>query len=277
MRLFDTHTHIQGPEYDADRNETLQRARDAGMTGLLVLGWDVSSTERAIALAERHDDVLAAAGCHPHSADEMDDAKLARLGALAEHPRVAVVGEIGLDFYRNFSEHRPQIDVFRSQLETAAALGKPVAIHCREAHDTCLPIVEAWSRALGGRLPDGRPLGVLHYFSGDADLGQRYVELGLLISVHTSVTHPRSEQLRDVARSLPLDCLLVETDSPYGAPQSMRGRRNEPAYVVEAVRQIAELRDEPIERVADATTDNALRLLGLTAPLSAMRAAQGSA
>jgi TatD DNase family protein len=277
MRLFDTHTHIQGPEYDADRDETVQRAREAGMTGLLVLGWDVSSTERAIGLAERHDDVLAAAGCHPHSADEIADEGLAKLARLAEHPRVAAVGEIGLDFYRNLSQHGRQIDVFRSQLETAAALGKPVAIHCREAHETCLPIIEEWSRSLGGRLPDGRPLGVLHYFSGDADLGQRYIELGLLISVHTSVTHPRSDQLRDVARRLPLDRLVVETDSPYGAPQSMRGKRNEPAYVLEAVREIARLRDEPVERVADLTTDNARRLLGLTAPLRAMRAAQGSA
>ena len=277
MRLFDTHTHIQGPEFDADRDDTVQRARDAGMTGMLALGWDVSSTERAIALAERYPEVLAAAGCHPHSADEMDDEKLARLTEMAAHERVAVVGEIGLDFYRNFSEHGRQIDVFRRQLETAAALGKPVAIHCREAHETCVPIVEEWSRELGGHLPDGRPIGVLHYFSGDADLGRHYVELGFLISIHTSVTHPRSEQLRDVARTLPLDCLVVETDSPYGAPQSVRGKRNEPAYVVEAVRAIAELRGEPIERVADATTDNALRLLGLTEPAAAVRTARGSA
>lgn len=276
MRLFDTHTHIQGPEFDADRDETVERARDAGMAGLLVLGWDVSSTERAIVLAETYPDILAAAGCHPHSADDMDDETISQLAKLAEHSRVAAIGEIGLDFYRNFSEHRRQIEVFRRQLETAAELGKPVSIHCREAHEACLPIVEEWSRSLGGALADGRPLGVLHYFSGDLELGQRYVELGFLISVHSSVTYPKSELLQEVARRLPLDCLVVETDSPYGAPQSMRGKRNEPAHVVEAVRAIAELRGETIERAAEATTENALRVFGLAVPTMAEQAAQRS-
>ena len=261
LRLFDSHTHLQGSEFDADRNDVLARARDAGLADLLVLGWDVPSSEQAIALAGAHPGVLAAAGCHPHDADSMDDASLAKLAELAQHPSVAAVGEIGLDFYRNFSAHDKQIEVFQRQLQTAANIGKPVAIHCRDAHEALFPIVEAWSRRLGGRLPDGRLLGVMHYFSGDVGLARRYVELGFHISVHCSVTYPKNERAREVARDLPLDALVIETDSPYGAPQSRRGRRNEPAYVVEAVAKIAELRGTPVERVAEATTENALRLL----------------
>jgi TatD DNase family protein len=269
VSLFDSHTHLQASEFDADRDEVLVRARDAGVVGLLVLGWDVPSSEQAIALAEAHPGVLAAAGCHPHDADTMDDASLAKLAELARHPSVAAVGEIGLDFYRNFSARETQVQVFQRQLETAAGVRKPVAIHCREAHDALLPLVEAWSLRLGGRLPDGRPPGVMHYFSGDVELGRRYVELGFVISLHCSVTYPKNERLQHVARELPLDALVVETDSPYGAPQSRRRQRNEPAYVAEAVAKIAELRGEPVERVAQATTENALRLLASTRPASA--------
>ena len=260
MRLFDTHTHLQLREFDSDRAAVLAQARAAGAAGLLVLGVDVASSEAAIALAEAEPDVIAAAGCHPHDARTMDDASLTQLATLAGHPQVAAVGEIGLDFYRNLSPHDTQVSVFQRQLQTAAEVGKPVAVHCRDAEDALFPILEAWSQRLAGRLPDGRPLGVLHYFSGDLELAKRYVELGFLISIHTSVTYPKAWNLQEVARGLPFDTLVVETDSPYGPPQSRRGQRNEPAYVSEAVVKIAELRDEPAERVAEATTENAFRL-----------------
>jgi len=273
MRLFDSHTHLQAPEFDGDRANVLARAREAGLAGQLVLGLDVPTSEAAVAIAEAESNVLAAAGCHPHNAKDMDDASLARLAELARHPTVSVVGEIGLDFYRNFSPHDRQVEVFTRQLETAEEVAKPVAIHCRDANETLFPIVEAWSRRLGTRLPDGRPLGVMHYFSGDVELAYRYVELGMLISIHCSVTYPKAEQLQAVARELPLDVLVVETDSPYGAPQSHRGRRNEPAYVVEAVEKIAALRGDTIERVAEATTENALRLFG--APQTAVAVSEG--
>lgn len=264
MRLFDSHTHLQVSEFDADRDAVLTRARDAGMVGLLVLGMDVPSSEKAIALAEAQPDVLAAAGCHPHEAHNIPDASLETLADLAGHPSVVAVGEIGLDFYRSFSPHDTQVHVFRRQLETAAEVAKPVAIHCRSAHDALFPLIESWSRGLGCRLPDGRPLGIMHYFSGDAALALRYVELGFLISVHCSVTYPKAARLREVVRQVKLDALLVETDSPYGAPQSRRGQRNEPAYVAEAVAEISRLRGEPIDRVAETTTENALRLFAQT-------------
>jgi TatD DNase family protein len=181
-----------------------------------------------------------------------------------------VIGEIGLDFYRNLSPRDIQILVLERQLRLASDVSKPVAVHCRNASETLYPILESWSRSLGGALSDGRRLGVMHYFSGNVDEATRYAELGFLISIHTSVTYPNAQRLQTVAAELPLDSLVVETDSPYGAPQSKRGKRNEPANVAEAVRRIGELRGETFETVAQATTENAFRLLGrVPAPASA--------
>ena len=264
MALFDSHSHIQMSQFDNDRDAAIRRARNAGLVGQLVLGTDVASSISAIELATAEPDVYAAAGCHPHDAKDMDEASLDKLAQLAEDPHVAVVGEIGLDFYRNLSPHDVQIDVLNRQLELAGNVNKPVALHGRQAHQALLPFVEAWSRRMGGRLPDGRKLGVMHYFDGDLELGRRYSDLGFFISIHCSVTYPNAGTLAEVAAELPLDVLLVETDSPYGPPQSRRGQRNEPAYVEEAVVKIAQLRNEKIERVAETTTANALRLLGLT-------------
>lgn len=277
MRLFDTHAHLQLKEFDHDREAVIARAREAGVNAVLVLGVDVATSEQGIALSEAHEGVFAAAGCHPHDARFMDEASLARLAELTQHPRVVAVGEIGLDLYRNLSEREKQIEVFQRQLGTAAEAGKPVAVHCRDAHETLFPFVEQWSRRLGGRLPDGLPLGVMHYFSGDVGLARRYVELGFVISVHSSVTYPKNERLHQVARELPLDSLVVETDSPFGPPQSRRGKRNEPAHVVEAVAQVASLRGEPVERVAEATTETALRLFGLAGAAAMGASRQASA
>jgi TatD DNase family protein len=261
--VVDTHSHLQSHVFRYDLDAVLARAAAAGVAAIVDLGVDVASTEGAIALAERVPRVFAAAGCHPHEAARTDERGLAYLADVARHPRVVAVGEIGLDFFRGYAPRQRQLEVFRRQLDTAARLGKPVAVHCRDAHEGMLPILEDWSRRMGGRLPDGRPLGVLHYFSGDAAEGEQYIRLGFLLSIHTSVTHPNKRTLQDVARTAPLDRLVVETDAPYGAPQSQRGRRNEPALVVEAVRAIAALRALPEPEVARVTTDNARRLFGL--------------
>jgi len=263
MRLFDTHSHIHDHEFDGDRDAMLARARAAGVA-ILTLGVNRADGERALALAAAHEDVYAAVGVHPHDAAKATDADLDAIELLARDSGVVAVGEIGLDFYRNLSPHERQVAVLRRQLAIAARVGKPVAVHAREAHDAMEPLLREWSREMGGRLPDGRPLGVMHYFSGDAALAQRYIALGFVISIHTSVTHPKSEVLREVVRRVALEHLVIETDSPYGAPQRYRGRRNEPAYVVEAAACIAELKAMPVEAVAEATTATARRLFGLT-------------
>jgi TatD DNase family protein len=263
VTLIDTHTHLHEAEFTGDVDAVIDRARAAGVEAILTLGTDVASSERAVALAERFDVVWAAVGVHPHDAHSFNDATLGRLRELARHPKVVAVGEIGLDFYRNLSPRDDQLRAFEAQLKWAAEIALPVAIHSRDAHADVERIAGQWSRRLRGALPGERPLGVMHYFSGDVALARRYISLGFVISIHTSVTHPGSERLREVARALPLDRLVVETDAPYGAPQSHRGERNEPAYVVEAAVRVAEVRGVPVQEVERATTAAAARLLGL--------------
>ena len=269
MRLVDTHCHIHDAEFDAapaEADAAVSRARGAGVEVMLTLGMDLENSRAAMAFAARHDGtVLAAAGVHPHAAKDATDADLDALEELARDPRIAMVGEIGLDYYRNFSPRDVQLRVMERQLETARRAAKPIAVHAREAHGDVMPMLATWSSTMGGALPDGRPLGVMHYFSADADAARRYVDLGFLISIHTSVTHPKAHQLADVARALPLDCIVLETDSPFGAPQRHRGQRNEPAYVAEAALCVAAIKDIAVETVADTTTRNAERLLGVPA------------
>ena len=269
MRLVDTHAHIHDPEFSTDPGDAdaaVERARAAGVRMIVTLGMDVENSRTAVAFAARHPEaVVAAAGVHPHAAKDATDADLDALEELARDERVALVGEIGIDYYRNFSPRDAQLRVMERQLDTAERVGKPVVVHAREAHADVMPMLTAWSRRMGASLAGGRPIGVMHYFSADAGSARRYVELGFVISIHTSVTHPKAQQLCDVARALPLEYLVIETDSPFGAPQRYRGRRNEPAYVVEAAARIAEIKGVPIESVADATTRNAERLLGIGA------------
>jgi TatD DNase family protein len=266
MRLIDTHSHIHDAEFDADRDAVIERARAAGVEMILTLGVDAASSRAAIALAEAHGGVVAAVGVHPHDAAEATDADLDALEEMASDPRVVAVGEIGLDYYRNLSPRDRQLRVLRRQLLTAQRAGKPIAVHAREAHEDMMPLLTDWSRELGGRLPDGRPLGIMHYFSEDASMARRYVDLGFVISIHTSVTHPKAAMLAEVARQIPIEHLVIETDSPYGAPQRYRGKRNEPAYVAEAALRIAELKRMSADDVAAATTENARRVLGLQVP-----------
>jgi TatD DNase family protein len=263
MRLIDTHSHIHDTEFAADREAVIDRAHAAGVEIILTLGVDAANSALAVALAEAHSGVLAAVGVHPHDAEAATDADLDALEALAQNANVTVIGEIGLDFYRNLSPRDRQVDVLRRQLETARRTGKPIAVHAREAHEAMLPLLTMWSHEIGGRLPDGRPLGVMHYFSADVDHARAYIDLGFVISIHTSVTHPKATQLAAVAREIPLAHLVIETDSPYGAPQKFRGKRNEPAYVIEAAAKIAELKGVSIQEVAKTTTRTAERLLGV--------------
>jgi len=258
--FIDTHAHIHAGFDDVD--DVIARAVAAGLVRILTLGVTRADSAAAIDLAHRSDVIRAAAGIHPHDAAEAIDDDLDALEAIAASPGVALVGEIGLDFYRNLSPPDVQVRVFRRQLDTAARVGKPVAVHARDAQAQVFEELSVWSRRMGGALPAGRPLGVLHYFSGDADLAEQYIDRGFLISIHTSITHPRADQLRDVVRRIGLGNVVIETDSPYGAPQRYRGKRNEPAYVVEAAAAIAGVLSVSIEAVASATTAAALRLLG---------------
>ncbi len=272
LALVDSHAHLQAGVFAGDLDPTLRRAREAGLWAVVVVGTDLESSAAAIAMAEGRDWLHAAVGVHPHDADGVGPGELATLRTLAAHRRVVAVGETGLDYYRMLSPRGAQLAVFRAQLDLAAEMGLPLVVHSRAAADDTWATVSEWA----GRLPPGyrggRGAGVMHCFEGDLQLAERYVGIGFAISIAGPVTYPNAKQRQDVARGLPLEALVVETDSPYLAPQGRRGERNEPAYLAETVRFVAGLRGESPERVASATAENAGRLFALPVAAASRRA-----
>jgi TatD DNase family protein len=253
--LFDTHAHLHFPDFAADLADVLTRAREAGVRRMLTIGTDLPTSRAAVDLAAREGDVWAAVGAHPHEAASVDDAALAGLEALAGAPRVVAIGEVGLDFFRNLSPREAQEAAFRRQIDLARRLGKPVLVHCRDAHAETLAILEAeGARQVGG---------IMHCFSGDVAVARRCLDLGLLISLAGPVTYPNARALPAVARFVPLDRLVIETDCPYLPPQPYRGQRNEPAHLAVTARRVAELRGEPLEQVAPRLSANAAALFGM--------------
>jgi TatD DNase family protein len=254
LELFDTHAHLHFPEFDADRSAVLERARHAGVRRMLTIGTEVPTSRAAIALAEHEPDVWASVGVHPHDAGDADEAALEEIERLARGPRVVAVGEIGLDFFRDLSPREAQARVFRRLLGVARRVRKPVIVHCRDAHAEVLAIL-ADERV-------GEVSGVMHCFSGDVEIARRCLDLGLLISLAGPVTYPNARALPDVARYVPPDRLVVETDCPFLPPQGHRGKRNEPALITLTAARVAELRGEPLADLARRASDNARRLFG---------------
>ncbi len=253
--LFDTHAHLHFPHFADDLPAVLERARAAGVRRQVTVGTDPESSRAALAVAARESDVWATVGIHPHDAAAADEAAFAALAALAREPRVVAIGEIGLDFYRNLSPPEVQESVFRRMLALAREVGKPVVVHCRDAHAEVLRVL-ADERV-------GEVGGVMHCFSGDVEIARRCLDLGLLISLAGPVTYPRARALPEVARYVPADRLVLETDCPYLPPQGHRGQRNEPAHLALTAARVAELRGEPLDRLAERTTANACRLFGV--------------
>jgi len=269
LTLVDTHAHLDFSQFDADRPTAIERARAAGVEIIVNVGTNLVSSQRAVALADQYPFIYAAVGVHPHDAKKLDGTILAELRALAQHPKVVAVGEIGLDFYRNLSPRDVQKRALQAQLAWAAKLGKPVVIHDRDAHDEVMTILAGWAAGLdnsqpvvNGAEPLAGRLGVLHTFSGDLAMAERAIELGFYISISGPVTYKNARQLPDIVQALPLDRLLVETDCPYLTPHPYRGKRNEPAYVRLVAERIASLRGIPFDDLAEATTANAQRLFG---------------
>lgn len=223
---------------------------------MLTIGTSAESSREAVALAEREPDLYAAVGIHPHDAAEADEAAFEELRRLAEASgRVVAIGEIGLDFFRNLSPRDVQAEVFRRQLDLARRVGKPVLIHCREAHAETLEILRAEGvQSVGG---------IMHCFSGDAEVARRCLDLGLLISLAGPVTYPNARKLPEVVRLVPEDRLVVETDCPFLPPQPYRGKRNEPAYLPITAARVAELKGAPLEELGRRMTENALALFAI--------------
>lgn len=255
LELFDTHAHLHFPDFAEDLDAVLARARAAGVRRMLTIGTDVEASQAALALAAREPNIWASVGIHPHDAAGADDAALAAVEDLATRPRVVAIGEIGLDFFRNLSPRADQERTLRHLLGLARRRALPVLLHCRDAHDELLGILAEEGVGAAG--------GIMHCFSGDVAIARRCLDLGLHISLAGPVTYPNARALPEVARFVPGDRLVIETDCPFLPPQGYRGKRNEPAYLALTAARVAELRAEPVARLAQRLSANARTLFGL--------------
>ena len=258
--FVDSHAHIDGPEFDADRDAIIERAHAAGVTTILNVGTGdphSGAFERAIEVGRKYPLLYTAIGVHPHDARFYDDAAESLVEKLIESgERVVAWGEIGLDFHYDNSPRDVQVEVFKRQLRAARECDLPVIIHTREAENETIEILRSDYAGAARR-------GVFHCFSGSRELAEQALALDFMISFSGIVTFRKAEELREVAKNVPLDRLLVETDCPFLAPVPYRGKRNEPAYVVEVARCIAELRGVEIDEIARVTTENFKRFLRL--------------
>lgn len=256
--VVDAHAHVHSREFEDDLDVILARGWAAGLAHLVEVGTSSDTSLRALQLAQGDPRIHAVAGLHPHEASRLLEERPA-LEQLVAGGGFVAVGEIGLDFFRNLSPPEAQYEALAWQLDLASSHGLPVVIHSRAADEECFAVIEAWAGRVG-RYRGELEVGMMHCFAGSVDLARRYIELGFVISVPGTVTYANNERGRGVAREAPLEALVVETDCPYLTPTPYRGRRNEPAYVVQTVREIAQLRGLPAEQVALATARNAARV-----------------
>ncbi|GAW91623.1 TatD family hydrolase [Calderihabitans maritimus] len=253
--LFDSHAHLDDRQFAGEVDQVVRRAQLAGVKYILNAGYDVASSRRAVELAEKFDCIYAAVGIHPHVAKEATEEDFEALYQLAQNPKVVAVGEMGLDYYRNLSPRDVQQEVFREQIRLAHRLKLPIIVHDRDAHDDTVTILEE-ERA-------GEVGGVLHCFSGSWKMARRCLNLGFYISLAGPVTFKNARLHQEIAKLLPVNHLLVETDSPYLTPEPYRGKRNEPSFVKYVVEQIARLKNMSFEELSCITTENTKRCFNL--------------
>ncbi len=259
QRLIDTHVHLNHDDLLADISGMTARAQAAGVGGFVVVGYDLPSSERGIHLAEGDARIWATVGIHPHEAEAWDEAAAAKLKGWAAHPRVVAIGEIGLDFYRDLSPRPAQHTAFAAQLEMAAEADLPVVIHCCDAYEETLSVLEAHADSLPGV--------ILHCFQGEHRHAERAWARGWFLGIGGAVTFKNQEALREIVRAAPPECLLLETDAPYLSPVPLRGKYpNEPARVALIAEKVAELRGSDVAALAAATTENAARAFRMASP-----------
>lgn len=251
--FVDSHAHIQISQFTHDLEEVLKRANSVDVSTILVIGFNLETSLGAVELAEKHENLYATVGMHPHDAKDLTPEVLKTFRELLNHPKVIALGEIGLDYYRNLSPHAVQKEAFEKQLDLAEEMKMPIIIHNRDAYMDILPILE--NRR-------GKIQGVLHCFTGDVEMMHRSIEIGFHIGIGGIVTYPNAKDVQAVAKEVPLERLLIETDCPWLAPQFRRGKRNEPAYVRAVAEKIAELRSTTIDAIGEITTKNFNTLFG---------------
>jgi len=258
--FIDSHAHLDMEAFAPDREEVLRRARTAGVRSIISIGVSdsLAGIESAVALAEKHDGVFATVGVHPHDAAAIRPDWLARIETLTSNPRVVGVGETGLDYHYLHSPRETQLAAFRGFVRLARSAGLPVVIHTRSADQDTLMVLEEAVRDFGEALR-----GVVHCFSGSYELARRYLDLGLDLSFTGVITFPKAGNLREVVRAVPLDRVHLETDCPYLAPEPHRGRRNEPAFVVNVAETLARVLEKPVSEIGRVTSGNTARLFRL--------------
>lgn len=252
IEIVDSHTHLDSKEFDADRDIVISRAREALVTRLLTVGASdgLDSARRAIELSESYPFIWASAGIHPHDAGK--GCELSELKSLASHPRVVAIGETGLDFYRDWSPKNDQYRYFEAQIDLAVELTKPLIIHSRDAGQDCLEILtQRGAERVGG---------VFHCYAEDEVFAEKLRTIHFLVSFPGVLTFKKADKMREIARKIPLDQIMVETDAPYMAPEPFRGKRCESSHVVQTARVLADIKGLSLNEVAEATTKNALRL-----------------
>lgn len=260
MILVDSHCHIDGEAFGADRDEVVQRARDAGVVAMLCVGTGDPGSDgfrKAVAVAEKYENVFASVGVHPHDAKLYDDAAEAHLIDLVRSSKKVIAwGEIGLDYYYDHSPRDVQSKVFRRQIRTARELALPIIVHSRDADDDTVEILTDECSREGFR-------GIMHCFGGTSQMAEDLMEIGFLISFAGNVTFKKAENLREAARVVPLDKLLIETDCPFLTPIPFRGKRNEPAYVAHTAKFLAEMYGVDVDVLAAQTSENFRKFFGL--------------
>jgi TatD DNase family protein len=253
--LIDSHAHLEMPEFKKDLEAVIQRAEESGVEYIFTVGTEKKDWKKALEIANSHPSIYAILGVHPHNAKEIDDETYPVLEELCQNEKVKAFGEIGLDFFRNLSPRDIQLKRFREQIGLAKELGLPIVVHDREAHQETMEILKSEKAEECG--------GIIHCFSGNYEMAKVCIEMGFYISIPGSITFKSAEGFREVVKKIPLESLLVETDAPFLTPEPFRGKRNEPSYVRYTAQKVAEIKNVSLERVAEATTENALRVYKL--------------
>ncbi|WP_377887164.1 TatD family hydrolase [Alkalihalobacillus sp. R86527] len=253
--LFDTHTHLNVEQFSEDKLEVIDRAQEAGVSKMIVVGFDHETITNAMKLVEEYEFLYAAVGWHPVDAIDMTDEDLAWIEELAKHPKVVAIGEMGLDYHWDKSPHDIQKEVFRKQIQLAKKVKLPIIIHNREATRDVIDILKEEDASEVG--------GIMHCFAGTVEEANECLDMNFYISLGGPVTFKNAKLPKEVAKEVPVDRLLVETDCPFLAPHPFRGKRNEPSYVKLVAEQVADLKEMEYEDLASATFDNAMRLFGI--------------
>jgi TatD DNase family protein len=252
--LVDTHCHLDFPEFDHDRHEVIQRAKDNGINYIINIGSSLTGSQKSYDLAQKYDFIYATCGIHPHDADKADKKIREDLRLIAKKDKIVAIGETGLDYYKNYSKAENQMSLFVYLVKLAKELNLPLVIHSRLAQDDVLKVLKSL-------LPIRA---VIHCFSGDADFLKNCLDSGFFISFTCNLTYKKADNLRNLVKVTPLERLMLETDAPFLSPEGLRGKRNEPLYVKSLAQEIAKIKEVNFEDVARITTENARKFFNLT-------------